>query len=153
MTNGPTEYPEPIKNPKYKFKVIIIGAGLGGCANAMAMHYQGFDVVMYEKIREFQRLGDSLGLGENALKLLRRWGVDKQIVAIGNKSPTFTIRRWYDGKEMTKQRLMDMGMISRNASLTCSGIYRASRRLSSSFLEPRQGTWNSSPHGHRSYGI
>jgi 2-polyprenyl-6-methoxyphenol hydroxylase-like FAD-dependent oxidoreductase len=64
MTNGPTEYPEPIKNPKYKFKVIIIGAGLGGCANAMAMHYQGFDVVMYEKIREFQRLGDSLGLGE-----------------------------------------------------------------------------------------
>jgi hypothetical protein len=36
-------------------------------------------------------------------------GVDKQIVAIGNKSPTLTIRRWYDGKEMATQRLMDMG--------------------------------------------
>jgi len=57
-----------------KFKVIIIGAGLGGCATAMAMHYQGFEVVMYEKVRKFQRLGDSLGLGENALKLLKRWG-------------------------------------------------------------------------------
>jgi salicylate hydroxylase len=58
----------------YKFKVIIIGAGLGGCATAMAMHYQGFDVVMYEKVRKFQRLSDSLGFGENALKLRRRWG-------------------------------------------------------------------------------
>jgi len=69
-TNGTGETP-------YKFKVIIIGAGLGGCATAMAMHYQGFDVVMYEKVRKFQRLGDSLGFGENALKLLRRWGILK----------------------------------------------------------------------------
>jgi hypothetical protein len=66
-------------NPPYKFKVIIIGAGLGGCATAMAMHLQGFDVVIYEKIRKFQRLGDSLGLGENALKLLKRWGIVAQM--------------------------------------------------------------------------
>jgi salicylate hydroxylase len=112
-TNGTASAPQ-------KMKVVIIGAGLGGCATAMAMHYQGFDVVIYEKIRKFARLGDSLGLGENALKLLRRWGieiltsslmlgVDKQIVAIGNKSPTLAIRRWYDGKLMATQRLMDMG--------------------------------------------
>lgn len=66
-------------NPPYKFKVIIIGAGLGGCATAMAMHYQGFDVVIYEKIKKFQRLGDSLGLGENALKLLKRWGMSTRM--------------------------------------------------------------------------
>jgi 2-polyprenyl-6-methoxyphenol hydroxylase-like FAD-dependent oxidoreductase len=66
-----------------KFKVIIIGAGLGGCATAMAMHYQGFDVVMYEKVREFQRLGDSLGLGVNALKLLKRWGGRDQFISDG----------------------------------------------------------------------
>jgi salicylate hydroxylase len=35
--------------------------------------------------------------------------VDQQIVAIGNKSPTLQIRRWYDGKIMATQRLMDMG--------------------------------------------
>jgi hypothetical protein len=39
-------------------------------------------------------------------------GVDEQIVVIGNKSPTFTIRRWYDGKPMATQRLMDMGSAS-----------------------------------------
>jgi len=47
-----------IAEPAYKFKVIVIGAGLGGCATAMAMKYQGFDIVVYEKVRKFQRLGD-----------------------------------------------------------------------------------------------
>lgn len=69
-------------------------AGLGGCAAAMAMHYQGFEVVIYEKIRQFQRLGDSLGLGENALRLLDRWGCTDKIKAIGNTSPVFHIRRF-----------------------------------------------------------
>jgi len=45
----------------------------------------------------------------NVAKLMA--GVDKQIVAIGNKSPTFQIRRWYDGKIMATQRLMDMGTV------------------------------------------
>ncbi|KAL1984018.1 hypothetical protein VTN96DRAFT_9703 [Rasamsonia emersonii] len=89
-------------------RVIIVGAGLGGLACAMAMHYQGFEVVIFEKVREFMRLGDSLGLGENALKLLKRWGLYEQLIAIGNKSPDMHIRRWNDGKILATQPLMDM---------------------------------------------
>lgn len=87
-------------------RVIIVGAGLGGLACAMAMHYQGFEVVIFEKVREFMRLGDSLGLGENALKLLKRWGLYEQLIAIGNKSPDMHIRRWNDGKILATQPLM-----------------------------------------------
>ncbi|KAH8819776.1 salicylate hydroxylase [Xylogone sp. PMI_703] len=89
-------------------KVIIVGAGLGGCAAAMAMHYQGFEVEIFEKVRQFLRLGDSLGLGENALRLLQRWGLHDQLIAIGNKSPNMQIRRWKDGKILVTQPLMDM---------------------------------------------
>ena len=88
--------------------MIIVGAGLGGCATAMAMHYQGFSVTVFEKVREFQRLGDSLGLGENALRLLRRWGLYEQLIEIGNKSENMQIRRWKDGKVLAQQPLMDM---------------------------------------------
>ncbi|KZT51429.1 FAD/NAD(P)-binding domain-containing protein [Calocera cornea HHB12733] len=91
-----------------KFKVIIVGAGLGGCACAMAMHYAGFEVVVYEKIKKFLRLGDSLGLGENALRLLERWGCLDKIVAIGNKSPVFHMRRYDTGEILATQRLLDM---------------------------------------------
>jgi len=89
-------------------KVIIVGAGLGGCAAAMAMHHQGFEVEVFEKVRQFARLGDSLGLGENALRLLRRWGLYEQLIDIGNKSPLMQIRRWHDGKILAQQPLMDM---------------------------------------------
>ena len=66
---------------------------------------------MYEKLRRFKRLGDSLGLGENALKLLRRWGgqdLYNSLTKIGNQSPDMEIRRWSDGKILAQQPLMDM---------------------------------------------
>lgn len=88
--------------------VIVVGAGLGGCATAMAMHYQGFQVEVFEKVREFQRLGDSLGLGENALRLLQRWGLHDELVEIGNKSEFLQIRHWKTGEIMAQQPLMDM---------------------------------------------
>lgn len=74
------------------------------------MHSAGFEVVVFEKVRNFLRLGDSLGLGENALKLLDRWSptLRERLVEIGNKSEMMQIRRWHDGKILAQQPLMDM---------------------------------------------
>ncbi|KAF1962285.1 FAD/NAD(P)-binding domain-containing protein, partial [Byssothecium circinans] len=89
---------------------IVIGAGLGGCAAALALHHHGHNVLcVLDKVREFGRLGDSLGLGENAFKLLAKWGCEvNDIIRIGNQAPNMTIRRWRDGKELAIQPLMDM---------------------------------------------
>jgi salicylate hydroxylase len=84
---------------------------LGGCAAALALKHQGFNVTVYERLKQFRRLGDSLGLGENALKLLRRWGGQKlydSLCGIGNQAPDMQIRRWSDGKILAVQPLMDM---------------------------------------------
>ena len=64
-----TPQPPPSRPPR---RVIGGGAGLGGCATALAMHHAGFAVRVFDRVRHFQRLGDSLGLGENALLLLDR---------------------------------------------------------------------------------
>ncbi len=74
------------------------------------MKNAGFDVMMFEKIRRFDRLGDSLGLGQNALKLLDRWapGLPDKFLEIGNKSKYMQVRRWKDGKILAQQELMDM---------------------------------------------
>jgi salicylate hydroxylase len=74
------------------------------------MHNAGFEVVVFEKVRQFLRLGDSLGLGENALKLLDRWSptLRERLIEIGNKSQFMQIRRWHDGKILAQQPLMDM---------------------------------------------
>jgi salicylate hydroxylase len=91
--------------------VIVIGAGLGGCACALALRHHGHQVVIYERLKGFKRLGDSLGLGENALKLLKRWGgkdLYDALTGIGNQAEDMQIRRWNDGKILAQQPLMDM---------------------------------------------
>ena len=74
----------------------------------MAMNAQGYSVKVFEKVHQFGRLGDSLGLGENALRLLQRWGLHDRLIEIGNKSELMQIRRWGDGKILAQQPLMDM---------------------------------------------
>ncbi|KAI3326865.1 salicylate hydroxylase [Xylariaceae sp. AK1471] len=94
-----------------QINVIVIGAGLGGCACALALKHHGHSVIIYERLRVFRRLGDSLGLGENALKLLARWGgrgLYDRLTSIGNQAPDMQIRRWHDGKILAVQPLMDM---------------------------------------------
>ncbi|TGJ78902.1 hypothetical protein E0Z10_g9861 [Xylaria hypoxylon] len=94
-----------------QINAIVVGAGLGGCACALALKHHGHSVTIYEKLRTFRRLGDSLGLGDNALKLLERWGgrdLHHRLTSIGNQAPDMQIRRWHDGKILAVQPLMDM---------------------------------------------
>lgn len=55
-------------------KVIVVGAGFGGLTTAIECHRQGHDVVVYEKFPELKVLGDGLGLGSNAGRIIHRWG-------------------------------------------------------------------------------
>ena len=45
-----------------KFKVIVVGAGIGGIACAVECKRKGYDVSMYDAARSFARLGDTIGL-------------------------------------------------------------------------------------------
>jgi salicylate hydroxylase len=103
----------------------------------MAMHYQGFEVAIYEKVHKFMRLGDSLGLGENALRLLKRWGLYDRLIEIGNKSEMMQIRRWHDGKILAQQPLMDMaGYIGHR------GVFETSKGTGNSHKYGLQCEWD-----------
>ncbi|KAK5626941.1 hypothetical protein RRF57_002656 [Xylaria bambusicola] len=88
-----------------------VGAELGGCACALTLKHHGHSVIIYERLRVFRRLGDSLNLSKNALKLLERWGgrdLYHRLTSIGNQATDMQIRRWHDGKILAVQPLMDM---------------------------------------------
>ena len=51
-------------------KVVIIGAGLGGLAVAIALRQLGYDVQVYEKAQDFRPVGGGFGLLPNGLNFL-----------------------------------------------------------------------------------
>ncbi|KAF2470040.1 FAD/NAD(P)-binding domain-containing protein [Lindgomyces ingoldianus] len=108
MDLQPSKLPSSPHDPP--LTAIVIGAGLGGCAAAIALHHHGHRVLcVLDKVRQFGRLGDSLGLGDNAFSLLEKWDCNvSDIKNIGNQAPDMSIRRWKDGKVLAVQPLMDM---------------------------------------------
>jgi 6-hydroxynicotinate 3-monooxygenase len=76
-------------------RIAIIGAGLGGCAAATLLHQLGFNVRLYEQAPAFSRLGAGIHLGPNLMHVMRRVGIEDQLVASGCE-PDF----WYsrDGR-------------------------------------------------------
>jgi 2-polyprenyl-6-methoxyphenol hydroxylase-like FAD-dependent oxidoreductase len=44
------------------FKVIVVGAGIGGIACAVECKRKGYDVSMYDAASSFARLGDTIGV-------------------------------------------------------------------------------------------
>lgn len=72
-------------------KVTIVGAGLGGLACGIACRRQGYDVLIVDQLKEFLRLGDSIGFGSNSARLLYRWGVGSRMEPIASQSTEIRI--------------------------------------------------------------
>lgn len=53
-------------------EAIIIGAGIGGLATAIALQQRGIAVQIFDRIAEFQEVGAGLSLWPNAVKSLQR---------------------------------------------------------------------------------
>jgi salicylate hydroxylase len=56
--------------------VIVIGAGLGGLAAAIALRRQGHQVTVYERYDFAGEVGTSLSSTSNGSRFLDQWGVD-----------------------------------------------------------------------------
>lgn len=72
--------------------VVIVGAGFGGAACAIACRSYGFQVTLLDAVREFQPLGDSIGFGTNAMLLLRSWGLEEDLRNVGTPVQTTVLR-------------------------------------------------------------
>lgn len=69
--------------------VLVVGAGIGGLATAIALAEQGMDVEVVERRPAIQALGSGITLIGPALRALERLGVVEQCVAAGYGIATF----------------------------------------------------------------
>src|SRR6188474_1274556 len=57
------------------FRVVIVGAGIGGLTAAVALHQRGFEVEVYERSSKLEEVGAGLQVGPNGVKVIRALGL------------------------------------------------------------------------------
>lgn len=69
----------------YHLKAIIIGAGIGGLTTGIALKQAGYEIEIYDKVREFCPAGAGISLWSNGIKVLNQLGLGEEIAKIGGQ--------------------------------------------------------------------
>jgi 2-polyprenyl-6-methoxyphenol hydroxylase-like FAD-dependent oxidoreductase len=67
----------------YQHDVVIVGAGIGGLALALALHRHGTTAQIYEAAPEFRALGVGLNLLPHAVRELADLGLENRLISAG----------------------------------------------------------------------
>jgi 6-hydroxynicotinate 3-monooxygenase len=81
-------------------RIAVVGAGLGGLTVAGFLQRAGFPVTVYEQAPTFSRIGAGIILSANAMKVLRRLGVEDELIRTGIKPHCYVSRAWDSGATM-----------------------------------------------------
>jgi len=87
-------------------EVVIVGGGIGGLANAVALTRAGHRVTVLEQAAQFGEVGAGLQLAPNATRILARWGLLDEVIARGVLPSRLVFRDAIDGTELTH---LDLG--------------------------------------------
>jgi 6-hydroxynicotinate 3-monooxygenase len=79
-------------------KIAIVGAGMGGLAAAAALRGAGFNVTVYEQAAQFARIGAGIQIGCNAMKVLRKLGLEQRLRAQSFYPRSWNNRDWRTGE-------------------------------------------------------
>ena len=69
----------------YHLKAIVIGAGIGGLTAGIALRQAGYDVTIYERVKELRPAGAGISLWSNGIKVLNQLGLGDEIAKIGGE--------------------------------------------------------------------
>jgi salicylate hydroxylase/6-hydroxynicotinate 3-monooxygenase len=82
---------------KHRLSVAVIGAGIGGLATATALSQMGIEVQVYEQASKFSRIGAGIQQSPNAMKVLRRLGLEPRLRSFAFVPSSWINREWNTG--------------------------------------------------------
>jgi FAD-dependent urate hydroxylase len=75
-------------------RALVVGAGIGGLATAIALQRTGREVLVLERAAELQEVGAGISLWPNAIRALRRLGIGDDVEAAGATAHAAAFRTW-----------------------------------------------------------
>ncbi len=80
---------------------VVVGGGIGGLGNALALARAGYAVRVLEQEPEFGEVGAGLQMAPNATRILRSWDLLDEVVDLGVTPRRLVMRDALDGGELT----------------------------------------------------
>jgi salicylate hydroxylase len=86
---------------------LVIGAGIGGTAAAIALRRAGLDVSLFEKTMAQREVGAGIQISPNVSRLLSRYGLGEAMARAAVRPAAVVFRRWQDGRVLGREELGD----------------------------------------------
>ena len=86
---------------------LVIGAGIGGTAAAIALRRVGIDVYLFEQTMAQREVGAGIQISPNASRLLGRYGLGDAMARAAVRPSAIVFRRWQDGRVLGCEELGD----------------------------------------------
>ena len=80
-----------------KKSIAIVGAGIGGLTAAALLQRNGFEVKVYEQAKRFARIGAGIQQSSNAIKVLRKLGLEEELRRLAFRPTSWNNREWDTG--------------------------------------------------------
>ncbi|MEV4222064.1 FAD-dependent monooxygenase [Nonomuraea sp. NPDC049725] len=88
--------------------VVVVGGGIGGLANALALTRKGLRVRLLEQAHEFGEVGAGLQIAPNCTRILHHWGLLDEVTSLGVLPRSIVMRDALDGDVLTALDLRDV---------------------------------------------
>ena len=93
---------------KRPLRAIIVGAGIGGLAAAIALRQRGFEVEIFERSAKLEEAGAGLQIGPNGVKVLRALGLEDELMRNAFEPLSIMSVTWDEGRLRFRQPLKAM---------------------------------------------
>lgn len=78
-------------------RALVVGAGIGGLATALALRRLRFDVGVYEQASVLREVGAGVAISPNAVKVLHDLGLARELRSVAVVSQSLDTRDWQSG--------------------------------------------------------
>ncbi|HET8601803.1 MAG TPA: FAD-dependent oxidoreductase [Segeticoccus sp.] len=88
--------------------VLVVGGGIGGLANALALTQKGLKVRVLERAAQLGEVGAGMQLAPNCTRILDQWGLLDEAVSLGVLPERLVMKDAMEGGELTTLDLADL---------------------------------------------
>ncbi|KAL1968737.1 hypothetical protein VTN77DRAFT_1563 [Rasamsonia byssochlamydoides] len=105
-SQSPADHTDGSTSPAPSLNIIIVGAGLGGLATAIALARNNHHVTVYEQAERLAEVGAGIQIPPNSSRLLAKLGLEPYLEKYVTEPASVLMRRWQNGKVIGHTRLI-----------------------------------------------